>query len=647
MLFALGYKEKMVCNQSLDGAARFSIGATCLYPNNQECLPKHIPEEKQHLFSRKPYNMTSRIILLTVALLINCSLQAQQSWEVLNPQASIETPSQIKFISDERGFILNEKELLSTNDGGETWEIQQPVPLGLDMAFIGDTGFIVGRFGLVLKTTDAGDNWDEIDVGNTFTYQEVVAVSPDTVYLLSRRNILRSFDGGTSWSMPEFPTNEAITMAFTDGLTGHVANGDNSIIRTTDGGANWTVRLASTQSSSDFTAMQFATPSIGYVAQSSSRMFKTEDGGDTWFEAGSTSTTFNAIHFTSPTEGVGIGSSGAIYKTTNGAISWERSDYDGAGFQYTTLYALDLFDDGTGYAVGLGNLLIKTTDGGSSWQNTSPLYRSIVQIDFPSSTVGYARTFRQLFRSSDGGYDWTKVTPGSSVGNLGAFQFIAEDVGYLIAAGSNSSNDVNAIYKTTDGGESWQNVAAAGELTQESLNSINFVHPDTGYVSGGFNQFFRRTFRTTDGGQSWEQVADLSLQKMQFFTGSTGYGIEQIGSSLLKTTDGGVTWESILDQTDGEEIIDFHFPSLTTGYIVGEEDLHLKTINGGVTWQENGLPYGAFDQIRFLSPNLGYAFSRQLSNTLYRTENGGAIWSEDYVLLTVEDITSVANTAPK
>ncbi len=132
----------------------------------------------------------------------------------------------------------------------------------------------------------------------------------------------------------------------------------------------------------------------------------------------------------------------------------------------------------------------------------------------------------------------------------------------------NSVSVGDGIYRTTDGGTSWEHLGL--EKTERIADIL--IHPDdpnTVYVAALGHLWNanpeRGVFRTTDGGQSWEKIfyidentgaADLAMDPRnpdvlyaamwsfrrwpwRFDSGFTG------GSGLFKSTDGGATWKEL------------------------------------------------------------------------------------------------------
>jgi len=178
-----------------------------------------------------------------------------------------------------------------------------------------------------------------------------------------------------------------------------------------------------------------------------------------------------------------------------------------------------------------------------------------------------------VWKTVDGGTYWENITDGQfNVSSVGAIA-VSEADPNVIYAGTGESTirlDVSwgdGVYKSTDGGETWKNV---GLRDSHHIGEIR-IHPqdpDTAYVAALGHAFGpndeRGVYRTTDGGETWERVlhvsdraggVDLTLdvtnpriiyatiwQVHRHFWELVSGGPD---SGLWKSTDGGDSWTDI------------------------------------------------------------------------------------------------------
>jgi photosystem II stability/assembly factor-like uncharacterized protein len=113
------------------------------------------------------------------------------------------------------------------------------------------TGWVAGREGVILKTSNGGASWETqhanptVDITQIFMLNERIGwtVSPfytfDSVFTFGT-HVHKTVNGGTEWVQSTVPDQYFYTIGFIDSLTGAAAGGSGAIYRTTDGGATWT-----------------------------------------------------------------------------------------------------------------------------------------------------------------------------------------------------------------------------------------------------------------------------------------------------------------------------------------------------------------------------------------------------------------------
>lgn len=132
----------------------------------------------------------------------------------------------------------------TTNAGNNWFQINLPGEAGaIDMSVINeDTIWITDDEGLtggIFLTTNGGGNWTRKYYGGGFTNPEKIYFANSRLGFASRalNNYLRTSDGGETWQIINGPSIWFNDMKFIDSLTGYKANG--YIMKTIDGGLNW------------------------------------------------------------------------------------------------------------------------------------------------------------------------------------------------------------------------------------------------------------------------------------------------------------------------------------------------------------------------------------------------------------------------
>ena len=222
------------------------------------------------------------------------------TWNKLNAN-TVTDNIRIKFVDINTGWILNNSNyglstVLKTIDGGITWQKKLITNnnRGLNDLFFVDNknGWAVGTFD-VYKTTDGGENWFSVSLGRTFFAESIYFSDSKNGWILgsdnSKRQILKTTNGGDSWSVIQTPIipnrqNNAYKIYFKNVNEGWVI-GSQVVLRTTDGGQTWLEQNFKVQGKYDYlniTTINFADDRNGWVLTGWGKMFRTIDGGATW-----------------------------------------------------------------------------------------------------------------------------------------------------------------------------------------------------------------------------------------------------------------------------------------------------------------------------------------------------------------------------
>jgi len=276
-----------------------------------------------------------------------------------------------------------------------------------------NTVVVVGASGTILRTTDGGVTWTRLGSPTVATLNAVRFSDAKTgIAVGGAGTILRTDDGGASWTQQSSGTSADICgVAFKDAETGIVvgSNGfcdglgpldSGFILRTIDGGATWTLQ---TSASRRLWAATFSDANTVMAVGDQTTMLTSADSGATWTVLHNADKVIGGVQdlfFHSRSGGFAVGG-GGIYYTRDGGVSWEnRVPPSGNG----PLFGVHFTDAHRGVAVGSRGLILRTTDGGFTWKvQPSGVSFILRDVAFSNAITGWAVGTGGLLRTTTGG----------------------------------------------------------------------------------------------------------------------------------------------------------------------------------------------------------------------------------------------------
>jgi photosystem II stability/assembly factor-like uncharacterized protein len=191
-----------------------------------------------------------------------------------------------KLIDDRTGWVVGAfGAIFKTTDGGKTWE-SQPTPT-LDYLFSVDFsspthGVVVGKAGVILTTDDGGGTWTLRPSGTDRNLFSVVYASPTHVWAVGDWGaVFESTDGGATWQDRSLAEDVVLTsQAWPDEQTGYLAGEFGTVQKTTDGGKTFVPTTTGTDKT--LFGIAFASPSDGWAVGIDGLILRTSDGGQSW-----------------------------------------------------------------------------------------------------------------------------------------------------------------------------------------------------------------------------------------------------------------------------------------------------------------------------------------------------------------------------
>jgi photosystem II stability/assembly factor-like uncharacterized protein len=214
---------------------------------------------------------------------------------------------QILLISEQEIWLSGSRHVLRTTDGGETWEELFEVPestLEYGLEKVGNSIMAVARDGVIYRTEDDGANWGAISVEGIERLRSFHFPNQETGYAVGgQSNLIKTTDGGASWEevSADLPDGlNILEVSFTSSDTGWIVNRDLSdhLWKTADGGLTWSSSTVS--QNVRWSGVDFVNDTLGYLYGGSSivgKVYQTTDAGASWTSLHNINLAINDVHF--------------------------------------------------------------------------------------------------------------------------------------------------------------------------------------------------------------------------------------------------------------------------------------------------------------------------------------------------------------
>lgn len=316
-----------------------------------------------------------------ILLFLNISRIYSQSGWILQTSGTTDALFDTYFFDNNTGIVTggtatNTAVILRTTNAGANWSQINPNTdiLLRGIAFINSsTGIAVGgnfSSSVILRTTDSGLSWDSVSNPTTNALRSVSfppTGTGNTGYIVGFNGVaMKTENGGLNWSLLNtgIATQTLFSVHFTDAVTGTAVGGTQTdtatIIRTTNGGVNWTAQ--NPQTTFLLRGVYFTNTLNGFAVGNNGTILKTNDGGDNWivFQSNISGLLLRDIYFVNSLTGFITGSGGKVLKTTNGGTTWDSLP---SGTN-KDLQAVFFLNENFGTSVGFDGSIIHTNSGG-------------------------------------------------------------------------------------------------------------------------------------------------------------------------------------------------------------------------------------------------------------------------------------------
>jgi len=214
----------------------------------------------------------------------------------------------------------------------------------------------------------------------------------------------------------------------------------------------------------------------------------------------------------------------------------------------------------TGWILPEAPQIIRTTNGGSSWEITefdkpNAFFDKIIFFDNQNGIIGgrqrgeinNSRTTRSLiYKTGDGGETWQEVQlPLNWDWALTDLFFLDRNRGWASFGNFWGAMKKNIILSTDDGGSTWKTVFERDTLIARNINFFNQSEgiASFSYYSGTGDESWVEY--TSDGGKSWQKRGHVNSALYEFEIIDRDRFIAIGYFNIFNSTDGGRTWYSL------------------------------------------------------------------------------------------------------
>ena len=329
----------------------------------------------------------------------------------------------------------------------------------------------------------------------------------------------------------------------------------------------------------------------------------------------------------------------------------------------------------TFYLGAAGGGVWKTDDAGKTWTaafdgvgsasvgalTVAPSNPNVIYAGMGQVTSRYDITVGDgVYRSDDAGRTWRHLGLAASR-HVGAIRVhpANPDVAWVAALGSTfGPNGERGVYRTTDGGRSWQRTLFVSEDAGAVDLAVDPANPDVVFASTWqvryrpWLAYFSadvgpgsRVYRSTDGGVTWTRVEGSGwpagvLGRIGLATSPLAKGTRvwalvdgESGGGLYRSDDSGSTWQHL---SSNPEFINSYFGHLTpvpgdpdTVYVMGR-GMHRCAAAGTKCEIVKGAPGGDDYHFLWIDPARPERMITGADQGAVITVNGGRTWTDWY-----------------
>lgn len=230
----------------------------------------------------------------------------------------------VRFLNDLIGFAVGDNVFLKTTNGGVTW-ILNSTSLNYSVKSVfflnQSTGYAAGGSGTISKTTNSGTSWSAFHSEPNSMFMSLYFLNTSTGFAAGLvGKYLKTTDGGISWfTKPTDASKNYYTVQFLNENTGYITGGwvASTVMKSVNAGNTWT-NLFSNAEGVRLYSGSFINTEEGYVCGRYGTILRTTNGGLNWSnETSGTSVFLYGIQYLNEQAAYAVGDGGTILSTVS------------------------------------------------------------------------------------------------------------------------------------------------------------------------------------------------------------------------------------------------------------------------------------------------------------------------------------------
>ncbi|MFZ0211878.1 MAG: hypothetical protein WBE20_11270 [Candidatus Acidiferrales bacterium] len=265
-----------------------------------------------------------------------------------------------------------------------------------------------------------------------------------------------------------------------------------------------------------------------------------------------------------------------------------------------------------------------------------------------------------VYKSTDAGKTWTHLglDDAQQIAELAIDPRDPNRVLVAVAGHPYGPSEQRGIFRTTDGGQTWQNVLSKDQYTGAGSVEIDPSNPDVAYASlwdtvsgpwedgNEYNGPNSGLYKSTDGGATWNQLTNgLPQGIVQIHTAIAPSQPSRIyaavadghGVVIYRSDDAGANWASATDERrpdgriGGGDLPVLRVDPKNADVLYSTSTVTWKSTDAGKTWNAlKGAPGGDDYQNMWINPNNPDIILLTSDQGAVVSVNGGKTWSNSW-----------------